>query len=103
MTDSRSWCARQKDHDDEVNENRLHLDLLALYSQIPDKDVHLMAERYREMFYYHAHVALRYIFQKLKDKTAILNDMEGFCDVALQVFSHRFQQGDEEIVEFIKG
>lgn len=103
VTDSRSWCARSDHPYNQVNPTRVCLDLLALYSQIPDRDVHLMAERYREMSYYHAHFALVFIFPMLRDEQVILDDVKIFRNVALQVFSHRYQPGDAEMIEFIKG
>lgn len=103
VTDSRSWCARSDHPYNQVNPTRVCLDLLALYSQIPDRDVHLMAERHREMLYYHAHIALVFIFPMLRDEQVILDDVKIFRNVALQVFSHRYQPGDAEMIEFIKG
>ena len=56
--DNRRWCVRPDHRYGDVNNAQLCRDLLAVYSQIPDRDVHLMADPYREMFYYHAHAAI---------------------------------------------
>lgn len=103
VSDSRSWCAISGFRYSKFSSSRVCLDLLALYSQIPDRDVHLMAERHREMLYYHAHVALVFMFPRLRDELAIHDVVKLFCNVALQVFSHRYQPGDAEMVDFIKG
>ena len=103
VTDNRSWCAAL-DHDyNKTNSYETCRDLLVLYSQIPDRDVHMMAERYREMFYKHAHKAVLYVYQMTLQKVVILDDLEEiFYDLALQVFSQRYQQGDEEVIQFMK-
>lgn len=99
IIDGRSWCAGPNAVSDKVNAKRVSQGLLVLYSQIPDRDVHLLAERQRETFYYHAHAAIVYIFRMVQDKKAVLNDIEElFCDVTLSVLSHRYQPGDEKIV-----
>ena len=101
VTDRRSWCARLRGRYSGFIDERLCLELLAVYSQIPDKDVHLMAERHRTLLYYHAHLALRYIFRELQQRRVRLNDMKTFYNMALQVLSHRSQPGDEDMIVFV--
>ena len=121
VTDGRSWCARSTaQHYSESDETVICQDLLTLYSWFPDRDVNLMAERYRVMLSNHAHLALRYIFRKLRKKRVILNDMEMFYNLALQVIGHRRKMlydstrkvvdkqrwdlyEDDQILEFVHG
>ncbi len=103
VTDSRSWCVESDRIYNRVDETKFCQELLAIYSQMPDKDVHPLAERYREIFYYHAHVAIKHIFRLISKKEVDLDIVgEQFDRVALQVFSHRCQQEDEEMMEFVK-
>ena len=103
VIDCRSWCADESYiYRNGVDNMQLCQDLLALYSQFPDRDVHLMAEQYREIIYYHAHAAVMYIFQVVKDKNVELGNVEdGLHKLVLQVFSYRYREGDERITEFL--
>ena len=102
-TDSRSWYVRSDHSYNKVDETKFCQELLATYSQMPDKDIHPLAERYREIFYYHAHVAITHIFRLISNKEVDLDIIgEQFDRLALQVFSHRCQQEDEEMIEFVK-
>ncbi len=103
VIDNRSWCAELDHRYNRIKSEGICLGLLELYSQIPDRDVHLMAERYREMFYYHAHVAVKYIFRMISCKEVNLGSQEEkFYDLALQVFSHRYQRSDEKVIKYVK-
>ncbi len=103
VTDSRSWCARSDHSYSKVDKTKFCRDLLAIYSQMPDKDIHPLAERYREIFYYHAHAAIVHVFRLIRDKEVFLDEyIERFYGVALQVFSHRYQLGDKEMLEFVR-
>ena len=68
-----------------IDNPKICRELLALYSQIPDRDVHLMAERYRDLLYHHAHAAVVYVFRLVRDLEMVLDEMEDFFhSVALQ-------------------
>ena len=103
VTDNRSWCAELDHGYNRINSYNICRDLLELYSQIPDRDVHMMAERYREMFYKHAHMAVISIYRMIRQKAVILDDLEeSYYNLALQVFNQRYQRGDEEVIQFMK-
>lgn len=73
-----------------------------VYSRFPDRATHSLAERHRELFYYHAHPAIVYIYRMIRDEGMVLDDWEErFCDVTLDVLSHRYQPGDEEMIDYI--
>ncbi len=105
---NRLWFPRSNDPYGKPDKIMLCRDLLALYSQIPDRDVHFLAERQRELFYYHAHVAIVYMFRMAQNNVLVLDDAEEpfrdiFFDVTVQVLSQRYLRGDDMIMEYMRG
>jgi len=105
---NRLWVARFNDPYGEIDNIMVYRNLLALYSHIPDRDVHLLAERQREFFYYHAHIAIVYIFRMSRSNILVLDDAKepfrgAFFDVTVQVLSQRYLVGDYGILEYIRG
>ena len=107
VTDTRSWSVNQDTKDtngDKINYATVCQYLLRLYTHFPDRDGHPIAERYREILYYHGRAAVSYISRLLQDKKVVLDEMQGvFLPVALKILSYRFQQGDEEMIELATG
>ena len=100
---TRSWCAvsLQQEYHTMLDACACN-ELLALYSQMPDRDTHPLAERHREMFYPHAHRTLRWIIKIAQVDDAILANMDDrFLDVALNVLGHRYQRGDKPLIHFV--
>ena len=82
--------------------------LMELYLRIPDRYTGLQAERHRELCYYHAHVAIAYVFQMLDVWVNMAHDrgksfLEMFFDVVVKVLSYRYHEEDAGILEKIKG
>ena len=75
---------------------------LEVFTEIPCKDVSLVAERQREIYYYHAHQALGYLHEYLDSTLLRLQDMTQVVLVILQILSHRFQRDDEALLRFAK-
>ena len=103
LTDCRSWYTFSKDTDSSVDYAEFSKDLLAIYSQMPHRDVHPIAERYRELFYNHAHVALMKIFDTVGTVNFDTVTEALFFRVGLQVLSHRYQDGDYQILYYLQG
>ena len=102
VVDSRSWCPGRRQHEAKIDVVEVCKNLLIMYSRIPDRAAHSLAERHRELSYYHAHPAIMYIYRIIRDGRLVLDDWEErFCDVTLNVVSHRYQPGDAEIVEYV--
>ena len=101
-TDGRSWCALSSNTESNVDYADFFRDLLAIYSQMPHRDVHPIAERYRELFYNHAHVAIMVIFQKAQEAQLDIATEALFCHVGLQVLSHRYQVEDIKLIEYLQ-
>ncbi|KAL8788302.1 MAG: hypothetical protein Q9195_007358 [Heterodermia aff. obscurata] len=102
ITDGRSWCALSNSTDSSAGYTEFWRDLLAMFWQMPHRDVHPIAERYRELFYIHAHMAIMEIFntgqiRELDDATKAL-----FCHVGLQVLSHRYQDEDFKLMKYLQ-
>ena len=103
ISNGRSWCALSSIFVGSVDHLDFSKDILAIYSQMPHRDVHPVAERYRELFYNHAHVAILGILPvaqeaKLDSATEAL-----FCHVGLQVLSHRYQVDDSQLMKYLQG
>lgn len=78
--------------------------LMKLYLRIPNRYSGLLAERHREICYYHAHVAIAYVFDSVK----MFHDhgdsfFHAFFDVVVKVLSYRYYEKDAGILENIKG
>ncbi len=67
---------------------------------IPCKDISPLAERQREIYYYHAHQALVHLYKN--SWVEQLDNMKPVVHVILQVLSHRFQKHDEDLLMFAK-
>lgn len=100
---NRLWFARSNGPYGEISSIMLCRDLLALYSRIPDRDVHLLAERQRELFYYHAHAAIVYMFRMVQNNVLVGSFQGAFFDVTVQVLSQRYLGEDDRIMEYIRG
>ena len=103
ITNGRSWCALSSVTDSSVNYTEVSRDLLAIYSQMPHRDVHPIAERYRELFYNHAHVAILGILPVAQEAKLDIATEALFCHVALEVLSHRYQVNDSELMKYLQG
>ena len=102
ITDCRAWCALSSNTDSSVDYTPIWRDLLAIYSQMPHKDVHPIAERYRELFYNHAHVAIMKILPVAQEVELDIATETLFCNVGLQVLSHRYQVEDFKLLSYLQ-
>ena len=76
------------------------MDLLYVFLEMPSKDVSPLAERHREMFYYHARL---FIHETLRfNETVLKNARDYVVWLTLEVLTHRYQDGDEKLMLFAK-
>ena len=73
-----------------------------VFTEMPCKDISPLAERQREMYYYHAHQAIVHLRQNLDWSLVHRRDMTQVVLVILQLLSHRFQRDDEALLKFAK-
>ena len=71
-----------------------------VFAEIPCKDISPLAERQREIYYYHAHQALVHLHKN--SWVEHLQNMKHVVPVILQVLSHRFQKHDKALLSFAK-
>lgn len=76
------------------------MDLLYVFLEMPSKDVSLLAERQRETYYNYAHL---FALEALRFNQTILRAARDYTvALILQLLTHRFQDGDERLLEFTK-
>ena len=76
------------------------MDLLYVFLEMPSKDISPLAERHRETFYYHARL---FALQALRfNQTTLQNARDYIVALVLQLLTHRYQDGDEELMQFAK-
>ena len=76
------------------------MDLLYVFLEMPSKDVSLLAERQRETYYNHARL---FALEALRFNQTILRAARDYTvALILQLLTHRFQDGDERLLEFTK-
>lgn len=78
----------------------IFMDLLYVFLEMPSKDVSLLAERQRETFYAHARV---FALESLRFCQTILEGAREYTvALILQILTHRFQTGDNELIHLAK-
>ncbi|KAL8711671.1 MAG: hypothetical protein Q9225_007084 [Loekoesia sp. 1 TL-2023] len=98
-----TWIAGPAGSDKHFDNIRFSRDLLDTYACMPDRDVHLDAERQREIIQYHARIALQYILRSFPNEQSFPYDINTlFVDVSLRVLSYRCQRGDENLRHFVQ-
>ena len=75
---------------------------LEVFTEMPCKDISPLAERQREIYYYHAHQAIVRLYRDLVWSHVHPRDMRQVVLVILQILSHRFQKDDEALLGFAK-
>ena len=75
---------------------------LEVFAAIPCKDISPLAERQREMYYYHAHQPLVHLYKNGVLPNVPGRNMKRIVLVILQILSHRFQKHDEALLRFAK-
>ena len=73
---------------------------LEVFADIPCKDISPLAERQREIYYYHAHQAMGHLHKVRSLSVKHLQNIEHIVLVFLQVLSHRFQTDDNVLLRF---
>ena len=77
-------------------------DLPNIFAEMPDPDTQPNAERLREQYYEHAHLALEYIRRMpQKSRTMSSVDRQRFILIALRVLTHHHQRGDNELLSAV--
>lgn len=76
------------------------IDLLNVFLEMPGKDVSLFAERQRETFYNHARIFALEVL--LINQTVLENSREYIVALILQLLTHRSQNGDAKLIQFVK-
>lgn len=75
---------------------------LEVFTEMPCKDISPLAERQREIYYYHAHQAIVCSYSFLIRSHLSSRDMRQVVIVTLQLLSHRFQKDDEALLGFAR-
>ena len=75
---------------------------LEVFAAIPCKDISPLAERQREMYYYHAHQAMVHLYKNGALPNVPGRNVKHVVLVILQILSHRFQKHDEALLSFAK-
>ena len=104
-TDERIWIIRGSESSEPSapkDEYIILRGLLDLLIGMPDKDVFALAQRQREMYYYHAHLLIRRVIrsQRFLEKHRLLLMQAVF--VTLQLLTHRYQIGDSLLLDFVR-
>lgn len=100
-TDQRIWSIRE-DVWGGVLEPTVLQGLLDVFMAIPGKDVSPAAQRQREFYYHHAHLLICRIMpfrDRLRDD---YDSLLKIVHVTLELLTHRFQEGDEALLKFVR-
>ena len=73
-----------------------------VFAEMPCKDISPLAERQREIYYYHAHQAMVRLYKTSSLQVEHPQSMKHVLLVILQVLSHRFQKHDKALLRFAK-
>lgn len=73
---------------------------LEVFADIPCKDISPLAERQREIYYYHAHQAMVHLHKNSPLSVEHLRNIDHIVLVFLQVLNHRFQTHDKALLRF---
>lgn len=84
---------------DDLDGGGIIMDLLYVFLEMPGKDVSLNAERHREAYYIHARI---FAFEVLQNQTIFRKAQDYTIALILQLLTHRFQDGDEQLLQFAK-
>lgn len=107
-TDERIWCLAENEMSSHLmvhtwgdsDGKGIIMDLLYVFLEMPSKDVSPLAERHREMFYYHARL---FAHEALRCNETVLKDARDYIVwLILQLLTHRHQDGDEKLMLFAR-
>ena len=104
-TDERIWIARGNGSNEPsatIDDSAVLQDLLDLFIAMPDKDVSPVAQRQREIYYYHAHLLIFRVIQsqRLLKRYPLLLMQAVF--VVMQLLTHRYRTGDSLLLDFVR-
>ena len=105
LTDERVWIIRgdqSSEPSEPIGDTSVFQALLGIFMEMPDKDVFPAAQRRCEIYYYHAHLLIRRIIRSrehLKENHRVLMQANF---VTLQLLTHRFQNGDSLLLDFVR-
>ena len=97
--DGRIWRINST-HSITINAESQFEVFLEVFVDIPCKDISPLAERQREIYYYHAHQAMGHLHKNSPLSIGRLQNMNHIVLVFLQVLSHRFQTHDKALLRF---
>ena len=101
--DERIWrISEDKSYARQIAPESLLDVFLEVFTEMPCKDVSPLAERQRELYYYHAHQAIVCSYSFLIRSHLDSRDMRQVVIVILQLLSHRFQKDDEALLGFAR-
>ena len=101
--DGRIWRINESSSYSSAFRPRLLLEVFwEVFADIPCKDISPLAERQREIYYYHAHQAMVHLYKNSSLPVEHPQNMKHFLLVILQVLSHRFQKHDEALLRLAK-
>ena len=101
LMDGRVWRISESSSYSSSFQHQLLLDVfLEVFAEIPCKDISPLAERQREIYYYHAHQAMVHLYKNNSLPVEHPQNMKHVLVVILKVLSHRFQKHDEGLLRF---
>ena len=99
LLDGRIWRINNSNSFSSSSQRQLLFEVfLEVFAEIPCKDTSPLAERQREIYYYHAHQAMVYLNKNSSLPVEHPQNMKYSLIVILQVLSHRFQKHDEALL-----
>ena len=104
-TDERIWSVRRNELSNfsaPIDDFSVLRELLDLLIAMPDKDVSPIAQRHREIYYYHAHLLISRVIRPhgLLKQHPFLTMQAVF--VILQLLTHRYRMGDLLLLNFVR-
>ena len=99
LVDGRIWRINESNSYSSTTRRELLLEVfLEVFAEIPCKDISPLAERQREIYYYHAHQSMVYLYKNSSLMVEHPQNTKHALVVILQVLSHRFQKHDEALL-----
>ena len=101
--DGRIWRVNESSLYSSSFRPRLLFDVFCeVFAEIPCKDISPLAERQREIYYYHAHQAMVHLYKNSSLPVEHPQNTKHVLLVILQVLSHRFQKHDGALLRLAK-
>ena len=103
LMDGRIWRINESSSYSSPSRRQLLFEVFSeVFAEIPCKDISPLAERQREIYYYHAHQAMVYLYENSLLPVEHPQNMKPVLVIILQVLSHRFQKHDKALLRLVE-